>query len=139
MTKLLSLRRDDRGAAAIEAAFALPVLLTFMWVIFQMGFVFLASAGMQHALGEGARMATIFPAPTEAAIKQKVADKVFKPAMGTFNAPTMTTPAATVCTNCRDLSVSYTLPMNFLFFNAPNLQVTRSKRIYLASNMPPAS
>ena len=49
------LQRDERGAAAIEMALALPVLVTMIYGIFQVGLLYQANAGMQHALGEGAR------------------------------------------------------------------------------------
>ena len=46
MKKLLLSLRDDRGAAVIEMAIALPVLVLFLWGIFQLGIAFQASAGM---------------------------------------------------------------------------------------------
>jgi Flp pilus assembly protein TadG len=59
MNRLLTLRREERGAATIEMAIALPTLIVFLWGIFQVGVAFQAKAGMQHALGEGARLATL--------------------------------------------------------------------------------
>ena len=53
------LRRDERGVAATEMALALPVLITMIYGIFQVGLLYQANAGMQHALGEGARLATL--------------------------------------------------------------------------------
>ena len=55
MRKFLSLRRDQRGAAAIEAAIAMPVLVVMIYGVFATGQLFEANAGMEHALGEGAR------------------------------------------------------------------------------------
>ena len=34
--------RDERGAAVIEMAFALPALMTMMWMMIQAGLVFRA-------------------------------------------------------------------------------------------------
>ena len=48
----------------IEMAIALPMLILFIYGIFQVGVVFQANAGMQHALGEGARLATLCYNPT---------------------------------------------------------------------------
>src|SRR4051812_30237836 len=62
--KLFTLRRSDRGAAAIEMAIALPVLVLFLWGIFQIGMAGQAIAGMQHGLGEAARYATLCLNPT---------------------------------------------------------------------------
>ncbi len=53
--------RDQDGAAAIEMAFALPVLIVMIWMIVQLAEVYRAVAGIQQALGEGARYATLVP------------------------------------------------------------------------------
>lgn len=141
MMKRISLRRNDDGAAAIQMAIALPVLMLFIYGIFQIGIAGQAIAGMQHGLGEGARFATLCVNPTAAgtcgvpsddAIKAKISAKVFGVGVGTFSDPSVTTPASTDCTHCRDLSVTFTMPMNYLFFQAPSITITRSKRVYLA-------
>ena len=59
MKLLHQLKRDERGAAAIEMAIVLPVLILFIYGIFQVGILYQANAGMQHALGEGARFAVL--------------------------------------------------------------------------------
>ncbi len=58
MTVFRKLVRDQRGAGVVEFAIALPVLITMIWGVFQIGLVMQANAGMQHALGEAARYAT---------------------------------------------------------------------------------
>jgi len=128
MRKLLALRRDERGVTVIELAIALPILTLFIWGIFQVGVAFQASAGMQHALGEGARYATIWPTPTNAQIKQRVSDEVFGVKVGTF---TVANPVDGV--NYKDLSVTFTMPMDFLFFQGPDVNLTRTKRVYVAT------
>lgn len=119
--------RDARGAATIEIAFALPILLSFIYGIFQIGMIMAATAGMQHALGEGARLATLYPSPTDAAIKTQIQNKVFGNYIGTF---TVADPVSTP--SFKDLSATYTVTPNFLFFNGPPVTVTRSKRVYLS-------
>jgi Flp pilus assembly protein TadG len=142
MRKVVSLRRSDRGAAAIEMAISLPVLMLFIYGIFEIGVAGQAIAGMQHGLGEGARMATICinpsatgtcGVPTDVDIAARIQAKKFGVGVGTFDDPTVTTPAATDCVNCRDLSVTFHMPMNFLFFSAPSINITRTKRVYLAT------
>ncbi len=137
MTALVSLRRDDRGTAVIETAIALPVLIVFIWGIFQIGVAFQASAGMQHALGEGARLATICKDPTangvcgvatNAQIKSKIAERAFGTGIGTF---TVADPVDAA--DYKDLSVSFTMPMDFLLFAGPAVNLTRTKRVYVAS------
>jgi hypothetical protein len=142
MKKLIAIRGNERGAAAIEMAISLPVLVVMLWGIFQVGIASQAIAGMQHGLGEGARLATlcvnptpngVCSAPTDAAIRQRVQDKAFGVGVGTFSTPSVTTPASTSCVNCRDLSVTFSMPMDFLFFQGPTITLTQSKRIYLAT------
>ena len=129
------LRRDQRGAAAAEMALALPVLITMIYGIFQVGLLYQANAGMQHALGEGARLATLcIPSgntcnpPSDTAIKSRMSAKLFGKSDGTF---TVNNP--TVGTGYRDLSISYSRSMNFIFFRGPTITLNRSKRAYTVS------
>ncbi|HYC65278.1 MAG TPA: TadE/TadG family type IV pilus assembly protein [Reyranellaceae bacterium] len=139
MSKLFSLRRDERGAAAIEMAIAVPVLTLFLWGIFQIGIAFQANAGMQHALGEGARLATLCinptpangcDAPTNDQISTRISQKVFGTHVGSFSTPSVTD--GPTGTNYKDLSVTFTMPMDFLFFQGPSINLTRTKRVYVA-------
>ena len=131
------LRRCQRGAAAIEFALTVPILVLFIYGIFQVGLLFQASAGIQHALGEGARYATLcMPTSTgcnihtDAEVVTRMSSKVFGMNVGTFSTPTVTTPATITCTHCKDLGVTYTVTPSFLFFNGPAVTLTRTKRVY---------
>lgn len=137
MRKLLRPIRDDRGAAVIEIAITLPVLVLFLWGIFQIGVAFQASAGMHHALGEGARLATICKNPTAAGvcstatneeIEAMINDKVFGTGVGDFEVG-----AIVEGSDYKELSVTFTMPTNFLFFNGPDVNLTQTKRVYVAS------
>lgn len=133
MTMLRILKRNEEGAAAIEMAIALPVLVTMIYGLFQVGLLYQANAGMQHALGEGARYATLCitsgsacTAPTDAQIKTRITSKLFGKGDGTF---TVNDPVPG--TGYRDLSVRYSKRMNFLFINGPTITLNRSKRAYV--------
>jgi Flp pilus assembly protein TadG len=140
MSLINRLGRDERGASGVEMALTLPVLLLFVYGAFQLGAIMQANAGMQHALGEGARLATICnnptttgcTAPTDQAMIDKMTAKKFGGIVGTFGVPTVSTPLDTVCTNCRVLQVTYTVTPNFLLFSGPAITLTRNKRVYLA-------
>ena len=127
------LKRDEQGAAAVEMALALPVLIVFIYGIFQVGMVMAASAGMQHALGEGARLATIYPYPTDATVKTRIENKIFGTYIGNY---TVDDPAdlknGAGTTYAKDLRVTYTVTPNFLFFTAPPVTLVRTKRVYLS-------
>ncbi len=139
MTRRSNLRCDERGAAALEMALALPVLVTMIYGIFTLGQVFQAQAGMQHALGEGARYGTLCLSisssgctlPTDDQIKTKVNSKLFGMASGTFDTPTVD--STTAASGYKTVTVTYHQTMNFLFFTGPTVTLTRSKRVYLAS------
>jgi Flp pilus assembly protein TadG len=128
-----TIRKDERGVAAIEMAFALPILLLFVFGIFQFGVILHANAGMQHALGEGARYATLYPKPADDLIVSKMSDAVFGMNVGTFSTPTVTTPGSGVCTNCRLLTVNYTVTPDFVFFTGPQITLVRTKRVYVST------
>ena len=133
MTFIRTIRRDEKGVAAVEMAFALPILLLFVYGIFQFGVILQANAGMQHALGEGARYATLYPKPADNLIVTRMSNSVFGMNIGTFSTPTVTTPATSECTNCRLLTVSYTVTPDFVFFSGPPISLVRTKRVYTAT------
>ena len=135
MRMVTLLKRDERGVAATEMALALPVLITMIYGIFQAGLLYQANAGMQHALGEGARLATLcIPSggsctvPSNTAIQNRITSKLFGKGDGNFTVAAPVTGAG-----YRDLSVSYTRSMNFIFFRGPTITLNRSKRAYTVS------
>lgn len=132
MKRIFSLKRDERGAAVIEMAFALPALIVLLWMIVQLGLVFRAMSGIQHGLGEGARMATLFPKPTNTAIQDRINDAVYGIGPGSFTIPT---PAAGTADGASylDLRVTYTQETDMLLFPGPTISVSRSKRVWIAS------
>jgi Flp pilus assembly protein TadG len=130
---LRKLRRDRRGAAVIEMAFALPTLILLMWMIVQLGLVFRAMSGIQHGLGEGARTATLFPKPTDTVIKAKISDAVYGIGPGSFTIATPTSGNADGA-NYLDLRVTYTQPTDLLLIPGPTISVSRSKRVWVATS-----
>ena len=88
--------RDHEGVAAAEFAIIAPILITLIWGIFQLALVFEANAGVQSALGQAARYATIFPTPSDDEIKAKITSAKFGGVQGTWGAPTIATAAVRV-------------------------------------------
>ena len=139
MKQLLRLNKSEDGAAAVEMALALPVLVSMIYGIFQVGLLYQANAGMQHALGEGARYATLCikvgnecTVPADTAIKARMTSKLFGKGDGAF---TVSDPVPG--TGFRDLSVRYSKRMNFIFFPGPTITLNRSKRAYVADTTVP--
>ncbi|HEV2595095.1 MAG TPA: TadE/TadG family type IV pilus assembly protein [Sphingomicrobium sp.] len=139
MTLRSSLRRDDRGAAAIEMAFAVPVLIMMLWAFVQLAQVYRAVAGIQQALGQGARYATLCLSPSATGcttpsasnIKTQIQNSVFGIGPGTF---TVSDPVSGSTGTGRyyDLSVSYTQPTSLLILPGPTISLSRSKRVWVA-------
>ena len=132
MIRKLDLVRDTKGAAVIEMALAIPILLQLLWIIFQGGLIFRAMSGIQHGLGEGARYATLFPQPTNTQIKTRISDAVYGIGPGSF---TIANPVSGTAdgANYLDLTVSYTQETNLLIVPGPTITVSRSKRVWVSS------
>jgi Flp pilus assembly protein TadG len=128
MSKVKILRRNEQGAAAMEFALAVPVLIMMIYGIFRIGLLYEANAGMQHALGEGARYATLFPTPTDTQIKARITSNLFGNGFGAF---TVADPVSDTTNGYKTLTVDFATPMDFLFFPGPTVTVSRSKRVYM--------
>jgi hypothetical protein len=128
--------RDDGGSAAIEFAVAVPILIVMIWGMFQVAIVLQANAGVQQALGEGARYATIFDPttnarPTDDEISDKITDSKFG-IRGEWEDPEIDT-ANEVTDGYIDISVAYDVQTDFLVFPGPEITLSHSKRVYTQS------
>jgi hypothetical protein len=130
--KLRGLIRSERGAAVIEMAFALPALVILIWGVVQLGLMFRAMAGIQHSLGEGARLATIWPQPTDDQIEAKMEEVVYGIEPGTFTIHPPSPGLTGAGEAYLDLQVSYTQPTNLLLLPGPTISVSRSKRVWVS-------
>jgi Flp pilus assembly protein TadG len=124
------LRRNDEGVATIEFALVIPGLVLFVVGIAQLGILFMANAGLRNAVAEGARFATIHPRPTDTQIRTRIIDSDFG-----LEAANLTTPAITHGTSDGaeyiDISVTYSVPLDFIFFSLPPVSLTESRRAFV--------
>jgi Flp pilus assembly protein TadG len=127
--KIARLFLDRRGAGAIEFALTAPVLLIMIIGMAQIGILFEANAGLQHALGEAARYATIYPTPDETAIKAKVNAKKFGLRTSGITGPTVT-PGTNSGAAYVDISMSYSVPLDFIVFTGPSVTLSATRRAY---------
>ncbi len=75
-------RKDDQGAALVEFALVLPLLLLLLLATVEFGYAFRTHQILQNAVREGARfsalpgneVSSLNPNATEAAVKKKVID-----------------------------------------------------------------
>jgi Flp pilus assembly protein TadG len=138
----IRLARDEGGVAAVEMALALPVLVVMLYMFIQLGEVYRAMAGIQQALGQGARYATLClnpstsgcTIPTGQQVHDRILATVYGIGPGNFNAntPTLQTDGSTG--KYYDLTVTYTQQTSLLLFPGPTINVTRSKRVWVAGS-----
>lgn len=139
------IRSDNGGSTTVEMAFALPVLASMLYGIGTLGMFFEANAGVQHALGQGARYGNLCLSvtsgsctlPTATAIRTMVTSSLYGSSSGDFDTPTVDT--STASSGYITVTVKYHHTLSFLFFNGPAVTLTRSKRVYLADTPPTQS
>lgn len=137
------LARDESGAAMVQAALALPPFLMMIWGITQFGLAVHANNGIQNALGEGARYATLCVSPTVTTgcrrpsndqIIAKINSSRFASSYGTYGTPTVTASPSSATIKYLDLKVTYSAPTNLIFVNGPVINFVRTKRVYVAGD-----
>ena len=123
------LRRNERGAAAMEFVLVTPALVLMIIGIAQLGILFMANAGLRNAVAEGARYATIWPRPSDTAIRTRITSSEFG-INGTLATPTITHGTDSGA-NYVDITATYTVPLDFIFFTTPGVVLTESRRAYV--------
>ena len=124
MKRLIS---DRRGFAAAEFALIVPLFSLITIATIQAGLFFWAKAGLEHAVGEGARLASIYPRQTNDAIIAKIRATAFGTNSASLQTPTLT--AGTVGkVDYVDINVSYNAKI--VVFNIPAITLTENRRVY---------
>jgi len=142
MMRARRISRDQQGVAAVEMALALPILVVMLYMFIQLGEIYRAMSGIQQALGQGARYATLClnpstsgcTIPTGQQVHDKVLASVYGIGPGTFsaNTPALQTDGSTG--RFYDLSVTYSQHTSLLLFPGPTINVSRSKRVWVAGS-----
>lgn len=130
MRRLLArLRPHCEGGSAVEFALTAPVMLLLVVGAINLGPLFEAWNGVQHAVGEAARKATLYPRPTDADIIAAAQLSSFGLDPANADTPTVTHGTANGQTYA-EVTVSYRVPMNFPMFNLPSVPLSYTKRVY---------
>lgn len=124
------LSRDRKGVTLVEFALLTPVLFTFLIAIIQFGTLYFAQAGLKHAVAEGARLASIFPRPSRTRIIAKIAEGRFGVDPARITNPTVT-PGEADGRDFLDISLSYEVQMDFIFFSWPTITLTENRRVFV--------
>lgn len=124
------LLRSDRGMGAVEFALIAPVICGFIVGVAQLGMLFFANAGLQSAVAEGARLATIHPRPSNQQIIARITDQRFGLDPAYITAPTV----ADREVNGRDyieISMSYRVPLDFIFYQTSPVTLVANRRVFV--------
>jgi Flp pilus assembly protein TadG len=135
MTKLLHPFRkylsDCRGAAALEFALIVPVLIAMLLGIAMLGILFLAQAGLRSAVEDAARYATIWPKPSQAQIQTRITARRFGMDPANIVAPTVTFTTSST-PNYVTISMGYNITINYLL-GTKTIALTETRRAYVTS------
>lgn len=115
------------GAAAIEFAMAAPFLILLLVGILQVGLMFLAKNGLQHAVEAGARYATIYPSPTDSQISQKMLASAYGLESSGISGPTFARGTTTSGAKYINIAMTYSMTPDFIFFNSPAIELTQTR------------
>ena len=121
---------DVRGATAVEFALSAGILVLMLVGLAQVGMLFMANAGLRHAVGEGARLSTIFPTPDDAAIVARVASTRFGVNPAYISAGPTVTHGTENGATFTQVSMTYSVPLNFVFFQIPGVTLTETRRAF---------
>ena len=124
------LRRDRRGVAAMEFALISPALILMIIGIGQLGVLFMANAGLRNAVAEGARYATIWPRPSDDAIRTRITSSKFGLQTAHLSTPSVTHGVSSGA-NYVDITVTYAVPLDFVFFTAPTVTLSETRRAFV--------
>ena len=133
MRLLRRLRLNERAAAALEFAILAPALILMIVGIGQLGILFMANAGLRNAVAEGARFATIWPRPSDTDIINRVTSSEFGLVPENMTTPTVTH-GVSGGANYVDITMSYNVPLNFIFFTTPPVTLTETRRAFVQAS-----
>ena len=120
MRQFLSrLRQSTKGVAAIEFAMAVPVLVVLIVGAVQLGVLFFANAGLNNALDEGARYATIYDTTTGThPTTSQITNFITSHEYGLTSANL-------------EITLTYRVPLNFILIRVPPVTLSKTRRAYV--------
>lgn len=131
MRLLKNICASKRGAAVVEFAIVMPLILTLIFGIWNIGIILFAQNGVTHAVEAGARYATIYPRPNESQIKEFINERYYGPEKGVISGPTLT---YGVINNSPILTIrmSYTHETSVPFIKISPISLSHERTTYLA-------
>jgi hypothetical protein len=124
------LKRDERGASAVEFALATPLLFTIIVGVSQLGVLFFANADVRNSVAAGARLASVFPRPSDSTIVAKINERRVRLEDARVTGPTISHGADAAGNQYADIEMRYSVPLNFIFFQTPAVTLVERRRVF---------
>ncbi len=134
----LRLKNDERGAAALEFALVAPILLGLLYGICQLGVLFFASSGLNTAVGDAARFATVGN-PTQAQIEARLQQAQYGIDPQYRGTPSVTPGQTANGVRFFDLALTYRAPIDFIFYQTSPVTLTERRRVWVNAALPAAT
>ena len=117
------------GSVTVEFVLILPFLIMLLAGMLQLCLFYLANAGLEQAVEAGARYATIYPRPSDAQITALIHEAAYGMDPAGIRGPTLTHGKFDGA-DYVDISMRYSMPMNFIFFEASPIELQYARRAY---------
>jgi hypothetical protein len=132
-SRLAAIGANDRAASVLEFALAVPILVAMLVGIAELGIVLFANAGLETAVAEGARMASLNPRPDDDVILAKMAPDRFALDPENISGPTLTVGETAAGHDYVDVAMGYSTRLHFLFIETPPIAWRKTRRVYVTS------
>jgi Flp pilus assembly protein TadG len=126
-------RHNQDGAAAIEFAFVVPVVMILFYGMAQFGIILMANAGIRHATDTAARAATVYVGATpmtDEEIIDVAASNIYGVENGTLSTPAVVRGSSNGV-NYVDITVAYSAPVDFIVYQTAPIELSETRRAYL--------
>ena len=123
------LLRDGRGVSAVEFALIAPVFIGLIFAASQLSMVFFANAGIKNAVSEGARLASLYPKPSNDDIAAQIARNRFGVDPAYLSAPTFSEGTSNGAAYT-EISIRYSAPIDFMIYKFGPITLTQTRRVY---------
>ena len=127
----LRLARDRRGSVASEFALVVPLFTLIVFATIQLGILFQAYAGLQHGIGEAARLANLWPHRTTGQISDRLKRSAFGLNRAYLGDPVIET-GTVQGAEYVDISISYSAHVDGGLFGLPIITLSQRRRAFRA-------
>lgn len=128
------LHKCQRGSGTVEFSMIAPVLITLMVGAMNVGSYFFAQNSIDYAVDKTAREAAVYPFKSDSELETIFDDAILKKEADGAVTLGLSHGTASNGVGYVDLSTSYKVPVNMIFFNLGSITVRSERRVYQAAD-----